>query len=80
MGALGHRPCARPALHTEFDRLRCARRFCEAVDSITAWSRHHAEIAADHELGMALHRTALRVTDRRPDLRVVGTDEPSDES
>ena len=56
---------------TEFDRLRCARRFCEAIEPTADWSRAHAELSADEALGLALHRTALTVTGGRPALRVV---------
>jgi hypothetical protein len=56
---------------TEFDNLRCARRFCEAIDGLTDWSRPHAELIADAQLGLALHRAALRVTGGRPALCIV---------
>jgi hypothetical protein len=49
----------------EFDSLRAARRFCEAIDGLTDW-----ELAADSGLGLKLHREALRVTGGRPALRV----------
>jgi hypothetical protein len=47
---------------TEFDSLRCARRFCEAIDGLADWSRPWTEIVADKELGRALHQAALRIT------------------
>lgn len=56
---------------TEFDSLRCARRFCEAIEGLTDWSRPQDELAADHDLGLAMHRVALRITGGRPALRVV---------
>lgn len=56
---------------TEFDNLRCARRFCEAIDELADWSRPDAELSADRELGLAVHRPALRITSGRPDLRIV---------
>ena len=56
---------------TEFDSLRCARRFCEAIDGLTDWSRPDADLRADHELGLALHRAALHITGGRPVLRIV---------
>jgi hypothetical protein len=56
---------------TEFDSLRCARRFCEAIEPLTDWSRPHAELSADNALGLALHRTALRLTRGHPALSVV---------
>jgi hypothetical protein len=56
---------------TEFDSLRAARRFCEAIEPLADWSRPHAELSADDALGLALHRTALRITGGRPDLRIV---------
>jgi hypothetical protein len=56
---------------TEFDKLRSARRFCEAIDGLTDWSRPDAELSADRKLGLALHRAALRITRARPNLRIV---------
>jgi hypothetical protein len=56
---------------TEFDSLAHARRFCEAIDGLTDWLRPVAEIGADFELGLALHRAALRITGGRPDLRII---------
>lgn len=56
---------------TEFNSLRCARRFCEAIDGLTDWSRPIAELQADRTLGLAMHRLALKITEARPDLRVV---------
>ena len=53
---------------TEFDNLGCARRFCEAIDGLTDWSRPHTDLVADKELGLAVHQAALRVTGARPDL------------
>jgi hypothetical protein len=56
---------------TEFDSLRSARRFCEAIDGLTHWSRPDAKLRTDREFGLAVHRAALRVTRGRPDLRIV---------
>jgi hypothetical protein len=56
---------------TEFNSLRCARRFCEAIDGLADWSRPQAELSEDRELGLALHRLALKITGGRPDLHVV---------
>jgi hypothetical protein len=56
---------------TEFDSLRCARRFCEAIEPLADWSRPHAELSADNTLGLTLHRTALRITGGRPALSVI---------
>src|SRR4051794_10800915 len=50
---------------TEFDRLRCARRFCERIDKLTDWSRPHAELISDKELGRAMHRVALNIAGTR---------------
>jgi hypothetical protein len=56
---------------TEFDSLRCARRFCEAIDGLADWSRPQTELSKDRALGLALHRLALKITGGRPDLRLV---------
>ncbi len=52
---------------TEFDRLRCARRFCEEIDGLADWSRP----GDDPALALKVHRAALRVSGSRPRLRVV---------
>ncbi len=54
---------------TEFDRLSCARRFCETVEGLTDWSRPEAELAANDELALTVHRAALRVTGGHPQLK-----------
>lgn len=56
---------------TEFDTLRCARRFCEGSERLTDWSRPIFELYADHQLGLAMHRLALNITNSRPDLHIV---------
>ena len=53
----------------EFDRLRCARRFCEAVNGLTDWSRQQP--GDDDDLKLAVHRAAMRVTGARPVLRLI---------
>jgi hypothetical protein len=54
---------------TEFDRLAIARRFCEAVDWLLDWSVDNPVI--NPELGLLMHREALRLTGARPDLRTI---------
>lgn len=56
---------------TEFDSLACARRFCEAIEKLADWDRPENELSADHELMLAIHRAALRVTGGRPDLKLI---------
>jgi hypothetical protein len=56
---------------TEFDRLALARRYCEAIERLTDWSKPAAELSADCELALAMHRAALRITGGRPDLRII---------
>jgi hypothetical protein len=58
---------------TDFDSLRIARRFCEAIDELTDWSRPPDDLASDRELGLAMHRIALRLSDARPALQIVTT-------
>lgn len=53
----------------EFGSLATARRWCEAIDNLVDWSRLGAADLATHDL--AMHRIALRVTGRRPELQVV---------
>jgi hypothetical protein len=60
-----HRPSGKRL--TEFDDLRCARRFCEAIDELTDWSVEHL----DPSIGLAIHREALRITGRRPQLQLL---------
>jgi hypothetical protein len=58
---------------TEFDRLRRARRFCEAIDELADWSTSEPRI--DAGLDLLLHRAALRVADgeiSRPILHLIG--------
>jgi len=54
---------------TEFDSLRCARRFCEEIDGLGDWS--NSGVKDDRALALACHRVALLVTGGRPELRVV---------
>ena len=50
---------------TRFDRLRIARRFCEAIDRLADWS---AIAEMDRGLALQVHRAALTVTGARPAL------------
>ena len=43
---------------TEFDRLQCARLFCEAIDALTDSSRPHADL-------FATGRSGVQCTERR---------------
>ena len=54
---------------TNFDRLRIARRFCEAIDGLADWSKVGSQIDTAGRLQM--HREALRLTDGLPQLRVI---------
>jgi hypothetical protein len=56
---------------TEFDVLRIARRFCEAIDGLADWSQSPAELQADKVLQLQVHRTALRLTGAKPMLRTL---------
>jgi hypothetical protein len=47
---------------TEFGLLQHARRFCEAIDELTDWSRPLAELQQDRDLGLQMHRLALDIT------------------
>jgi hypothetical protein len=55
---------------TQFETLRIARRYCEAIDGLTDWSTL-APPAEDLQRGLLLHRAALRVTGGRPALQVI---------
>jgi hypothetical protein len=54
---------------TDFDRLRIARRFCEAIDLLTDWSKVSPQI--DDAGKLQMHREALRLTGARPQLTVI---------
>jgi hypothetical protein len=60
------------AILTEFNVLRIARRFCEAIDPLTDWAAEQPSNNPDPDLLLAVHREALRLTGARPELRVVG--------
>jgi hypothetical protein len=64
------------AVLTCFDRLRIARRFCEAIDPLTDWSRPGEELRLDDDLGQLLHREALRLTGRRPEFQIIDGGRP----
>jgi hypothetical protein len=58
---------------TKFDKLRQARRFCEAIDGFTDWSLiTSAGLSAAGinaaAIGLQVHQAALRVTGARPAL------------
>jgi hypothetical protein len=54
---------------TEFDKLRIARRFCEAIDELSDWS---SPTPSTKSVGHGIRRIALHLTGSRPDLRIVG--------
>jgi hypothetical protein len=53
---------------TEFETLRIARRYCEAIDGLTDWS---TPTPSAEDLQRRMHRLALRLTGSRSTLRVI---------
>jgi hypothetical protein len=52
---------------TAFHQLRCARRFCETIESLTHWS----VTAPSPSVALQVHRAALQVTGARPALTCI---------
>lgn len=52
----------------QFDRLRIARRFCEAIDRLADWSAVPEINWVNRGLALQVHRAALNITAARPAL------------
>src|SRR5271170_6974711 len=62
-----------PGRHlTTFDRLRCARRWCEHINTLLDW--HVPDPHPDKSTFLAMHRAALEITGARPALHIVSDD------